>query len=116
MQKKAKLPSSAGDRQAQQAEASPRTGHSSGWVSVGDVRVTASEWDLLYRLITVPDLQTATNATLEQLRAGRRFSAVSTDIEELMSKGLLMVHGTVKEGRTIRPTGIALDAVLGRDQ
>jgi hypothetical protein len=112
--KKAKPASSVAQGRGAPAEAPQRVRDVFGWVTVGNVRVTASEWDLLYRLITDPSLQTATNAALELTRVGGQFTSVSTDIEELMSKGLLMVHGSVKEGRTMRPTGVALEAVLER--
>ena len=78
------------------------------WVTVGDVRLTASEWNLLHSLTTTPALQSASNAELERTRVGSHFSAVATDLEELMNKGLIMVHGSTKEGRTIRLTGLAL--------
>ena len=91
----------------------PRMHVSSTWVTVGNVRLTAGEWDLLHSLATNPHLQRATNAAIELTRIGRPFSAVSTDMEELISKGLLMVDGSIKEGRVLHPTGAALDAVAG---
>ncbi|HZG67410.1 MAG TPA: hypothetical protein VEZ12_11750 [Herpetosiphonaceae bacterium] len=89
----------------------PRMHVSSTWVTVGSVRLTAGEWDLLHSLATNPHLQRATNAALELTRVGQPFSAVSTDMEELISKGLLMIDGSIKEGRALHPTGAALDAV-----
>ena len=86
----------------------------SGWVTVGSVRVTASEWELLRLLITTPSLQGASNAELEQLRSDRPFSSVATDIEELMSKGLIMVHSSMKERRTIQLTEAAREALVER--
>jgi hypothetical protein len=109
MTKKAKPARSVDSRRVLPAEMPQRARNSQGWVAVGNVRVTASEWDLLRSLIATPDLQTATNAELELMRVGRQFSSVSSDIEELMSKGLLMVHGSTK-GRTMYPTGAALEA------
>ncbi len=86
----------------------------SEWVTVGSVRVTASEWELLRMLITTPSLQVASNAELEQLRPDRPFSSVATDIEELMSKGLIMVHSSTKERRTIQLTDAAREALAER--
>ena len=86
----------------------------SGWVTVGSVRVTTSAWDLLRMLITTPSLQVASNAELEQLRTDRPFSSVATDIEELMSKGLIIVHSSTKERRTIQLTNAAREALAER--
>ena len=86
----------------------------SEWVTLGSVRVTASEWELLRLLITTPSLQTASNAELEQLRTDRPFSSVATDIEELMSKGLIMVHSSTKERRTIHLTEATREALVER--
>ncbi len=86
----------------------------SEWVTVGSVRVTASEWELLRMLITTPSLQAASNAELEQLRADWPFSSVATDIEELMNKGLIMVYSSTKERRTIQLTDAAREGVAER--
>ena len=84
------------------------------WVTVGTMRLTAGAWDLLCCLIATPTLQSASNGDLERTRSGRQFSSVATDLEELINKGLVMVHGSTKGGRTIQPTTTALDAVAGR--
>ncbi len=84
------------------------------WVTVGTVRLTGGAWDLLCCLIATPSLQTASNDDLERRPSGRQFSPVAPDLEELIDKGLVMVHGSTKGGRTIRPTTRALDAVAGR--
>jgi hypothetical protein len=62
----------------------------------------------------LPSLQIASNAELEQLRTDRSFSSVATDIEELMSKGLIMVHSSTKERRTIHLTEAAREALVER--
>ena len=86
----------------------------SEWVTVGSVRVTASEWELLRMLIATPSLQAASNAELEQLRTDRPFSSVATDLEELMNKGLIIVHSSTKERRTIHLTEAAREALVER--
>ena len=106
-------PRAGGAARTRRAAEPPRMRAKQTWVTVGTMRLTAGEWDLLHTLATSPHLQQATNAAIELTRVGQPFSSVSTDMEELISKGLLMVDGSLREGRVLHLTGAALVAVAG---